>query len=141
MKSNGDENMCKWIIIGGVILVAAAAVYAFRNGAATKSITFDEYVDGLSRKCDQLAKKLMKQDSTQKVVGGKCEIKISPNDSSVVQAVLRIYKHEAENSAWSVSEYSIDRSIRDFAQDDATQTKLQSLKSEPILLDFELPQI
>ena len=140
MKSNGDENMWKWIVLGGLIL-AAGAVCTSRRKKQNTSITFDEYINELSRKSDQYARKQMKKESSQKVVGGKCEIKISDEDPSVVQAILKIYKNGGKESGWIVSELDIARSIHDFSKDDETQSKLRSIHSEPLILDLELPQI
>ena len=122
----GEKKM-KFVVIGAVIaafLGIVKAIFGIRNKAA---FSYDDFFAELERRIDN-----GKDELGDKFEGGKCTLTA---DNNSVSANAEMYFIENEN--WNKKQISYTVPVSHFSKDDATQSKLEELRTSPKNFDIK----
>ncbi|MCL1901660.1 MAG: hypothetical protein FWG51_04620 [Firmicutes bacterium] len=127
-------------VLGGVLVGSALiySLYKIAEKATNNPITFDDYVDRVSKKVDESMLNSAESKGNE-CVGGKCIISVnSSQEPNLVIANIEIYSKDS-NEQWEKTTMEIKTPLYEFSDSEPTQSKIKSLLTESIELDFEPP--
>lgn len=129
-----------------LIIISAAGAgtlsFFYHKGKAleNKPITYDQFVEQLSRQIDQF---MLKEERKKELsmYGGECEISIPQNEPQTVSMKIVLYgRNKKDSEKWTKSEIVQKINISDFTDDPDTVSQLESLKNKPEKFKITRPE-
>lgn len=121
-------NPIPFIIIGASAVGVIAFLYKRGKSVENQPITYDQFIEQLSRQIDQY---MINEERKKGVTmhGGECEISITPKEPETVTMKIVLYgKSAREGEKWTKTEVTQKLSVSDFTNDAETVSRLEELR-------------
>ena len=102
-----------------------------------QKITFQEYLEQISKIADEYMLKEEKKSGMQ-FIGGDCKICRFPETMDIVSVQMKIYSKDSDEN-WQTSTMEDKMPVTAFAEDEETQAKLEKLKTEALQMKVTVP--